>query len=251
MENHINAIGFIPARLESTRLPRKLLVDLCGKPVLQRTWEGAKSSKFLKDIIIATDSDEIFEFCKKIGATVLRTPSGFHSGTDRIVWGYKNLSVEADFVVNIQGDEPFICGKDIDSLIIGLKEQTKANVSTLISKVENQEEIFSPAVVKVVFDIDYFALYFSRSPIPFLRDINNEDWNSKYSFYKHIGIYCFRSSTLERFSKLPPSKLELAEKLEQLRLLENGMTILCIETNRKMISIDTAEDLLKAKQLIA
>lgn len=251
MENDINAIGFIPARLESTRLPRKLLADLCGKPVLQRTWEGAKNSKFLKDIIIATDSNEIAEFCEKIGAKVYRTPSSFQSGTDRIIWAYKHLSTKSDFVVNIQGDEPFIDGKDIDRLIIGLREQSNACVSTLISKIENQEEIFSTSVVKVVCDIDGFALYFSRSPIPFIRDIYKEEWISRHSFYKHIGIYCFRSSTLEVFSKLPPSKLERAEKLEQLRLLENGMKIFCVETNRKMVSIDTPEELLKAKQLIA
>jgi len=249
MGTTIKAIGFIPARLHSTRLERKLLLDLCGKPVLQRTWEGAKTSKILQSLIVATDSEEIAELCQKIGADYILTPKDFTSGTDRVIWAYERLGLESDFVVNIQGDEPFIEGEVIDKLIIELN-LTDAGVSTLISKINDNKEIFDPSVVKVVCSVDCKALYFSRSPIPFLRDIEKDVWYKNYSFYKHIGIYCFRRYTLETFSKLPQGELEIAEKLEQLRLLENGIGIHCIEIDREMIGIDTSEDLVKATKLL-
>ena len=249
MGKDISAVGFIPARLQSTRLERKLLIDLCGKPVLQRTWEGAKESKLLQRLIIATDSEEIVKLCKKIGADFVLTPMDFASGTDRIIWAYKYLGLDADFILNIQGDEPFVEGELIDRLILGLKG-SEAGVSTLVSKIEENGEIFDPSVVKVVCSADGNALYFSRSPIPFIRDSEKELWHIKFSFYKHIGIYCFRREALETFSKLPQGELEIAEKLEQLRLLENGIRIHCIEIDRKMVGIDTAGDLEKAKKLI-
>ncbi len=249
LEDIRNSIGIIPARLESSRLPRKLLLELAGKPVIQWTLEGASTSKFLQRIIVATDSDEIFDFCFKIGFEAIRTPSNFESGTERVFWAYHNLGEKFDFIVNIQGDEPFINGNDIDNLLL-MTFRNKANISTLVAPITSERELIDPSTVKVVRRLDGFALYFSRSTIPFIRDVEPKDWLARHNYFKHIGIYCFRSNAIERINSFDKSNLEGLEKLEQLRWLDNGEEILCVETKQTLISIDTAEDLNLAEHYV-
>ncbi|ROL58473.1 3-deoxy-manno-octulosonate cytidylyltransferase [Bacteroidetes/Chlorobi group bacterium Naka2016] len=243
------SIGIIPARLASTRLPGKLLLDLEGKPVLQWTLEGSATSKYLRRLIVATDSKEILEFCTNVGFEVILTPSEFSSGTERVFWVFKELGENYDFILNIQGDEPFINGETIDDLLMKTF-QSEADISTLISVIDSQEELFDPSTVKVVKRQDDFALYFSRNPIPYLRGIEPEQWISSHKFYKHIGIYCFRRKAIPRLEKLDKSDLEEAERLEQLRWLDFGEKILCVETKQKLIGIDTVEDLERAKSFL-
>lgn len=245
----IKAIGIIPARYESTRLPGKLLQDLGGKPVLQWVWEGASRSRLLNRLVVATDSEEIAELCSLVGAEFLLTPKDIPSGSDRVLYAYKQLNISANIVVNIQGDEPFIDGNLLDTLVAEL-DSSSADVATLVKRIDSESEVFDPSVVKVVLDNAGFALYFSRSPIPFARDKANNEWGKLNCFLKHIGIYAFKSDVLRLFASLPPSELERIEKLEQLRLLQNGYKIRCVETYANLIGIDTCEDLEKAREFV-
>lgn len=249
VDNVRNSIGIIPARLESTRLPRKLLLELEGKPVLQWTLEGASKSKYLNRLLVATDSKEIASFCSSIGFDYILTPGHFSSGTDRVFWAYESLSEQYDLIVNIQGDEPFIDGEIIDNLLLDAF-RTRANISTLVSKITEENELFDPATVKVVFGLDNFALYFSRSAIPFVRDANQNVWLNKNVFFKHIGVYCFTDRIVKKIKNMVPGKLETVEKLEQLRWLENGEKIFCVQTDKCLISIDTQQDLERARKHI-
>ncbi len=244
-----NSVGIIPARLESTRLPRKLLLDLEGKPVLQWTLEGVSTSKYLREIIVATDSDEVANLCISLGFDYILTPKNFESGTARVLWAYQTLGNNFDYIVNIQGDEPFIKGEIVDNLLIKTF-QSNALISTLVCEIKNNQEIFEPSTVKVVTNQDGFALYFSRAPIPFVRDYVQDAWHEIATFYKHIGIYCFASEIVQKLAKMRPGKLEKAEKLEQLRWMENAVSILCVETNETLLSIDTSNDMEKAREVI-
>ncbi|MCX7909238.1 MAG: 3-deoxy-manno-octulosonate cytidylyltransferase [Ignavibacteria bacterium] len=244
-----NSIGIIPARLDSTRLPRKLLLDLAGKPLLQWTLEGASKSRYLSKLLVATDSQEIAEFCTSIGFDYILTPKEFSSGTERVLWTYETLGKEYRFVVNIQGDEPFIDGKTIDNLLLKAF-QNNADISTLVAPIIENKEIFEPSTVKVVLDLNNFAIYFSRSPIPFVRDVSSEEWSKHTTFFKHIGIYCFSNGVVERIKKMRTGKLELVEKLEQLRWMENGEKIYCVTTEKFLVGIDTEQDLELAKNVI-
>ncbi len=244
-----NSVGIIPARLESTRLPRKLLLDLEGKPVLQWTLEGVSTSKYLRKIIVATDSDEVANLCISLGFDYILTPKNFESGTARVLWAYQTLGNNFDYIVNIQGDEPFIKGEIVDNLLIKTF-QSNALISTLVCEIKNNQEIFEPSTVKVVTNQDGFALYFSRAPIPFVRDYVQDAWHEIATFYKHIGIYCFASEIVQKLAKMRPGKLEKAEKLEQLRWMENAVSILCVETNETLLSIDTSNDMEKAREVI-
>ncbi len=248
-KNVRNSVGIVPARMESTRLPNKLLLDLDGKPVLQWTLEGASTSKFLSRLIVATDSNDIAEFCASNGFDFVITPKQFFSGTERVLWAYKHNSEGFAYVVNIQGDEPFIDGEIIDNLLLQTF-QKDANISTIIAPIDNQDELFNPSTVKVVTDLDSFALYFSRNVIPYIRDKNESDWMQFHQFFKHIGIYCFTHNAIDNLAKMPIGKLEIAEKLEQLRWLENGEKILCVKTNKFLVGIDTKDDLEIARKHI-
>lgn len=241
-----NSIGIIPARLDSTRLPRKLLLDLEGKPVLQWTLEGISTSKYLRKIIVATDSDEVANLCVSLGFDYIRTPRYFASGTERVLWAYQTLGNNYDYLVNIQGDEPFIKGEMIDNLLMKTF-QSNALISTLICKIKDNWEIFEPSTVKVVTNQDGFALYFSRASIPFVRDYLQDSWHEVATFYKHVGTYCFSNEVVQNLSKMKIGILENVEKLEQLRWLENGFDILCVEISETLLSIDTLNDLEKAK----
>lgn len=243
-----NAIGIIPARMASTRLPGKPLAEISGKSMLHRVWENAKSAEFLEEIYIASCDVDIFVECKKFKAKFISTPAELPSGTDRIAYALGKIPETPDIIVNIQCDEPFLNGSEIDSLIEEFSE-TGADVGTLIKKIEDTGDIFNPSIVKVVLAKDSTALYFSRNPIPFIRDYPQNEWLNHCKYYKHIGIYAYRCEALRRFTELPQSQLELAEKLEQLRLLENGAKYYCRETEINLIGVDTPEDLERVRKL--
>lgn len=240
-------VGIIPARYASTRLAAKPLCDIGGKPMIQHTYESALRSKLLNKVVIATDDVRILETAEKFGAEVFLTPSEIQTGSDRIAYVAKKMR-DCATIVNIQGDEPFIPGKMIDQAIEPLLFDKNVKISTLVKKIKTQTELKSPSVVKVVFDYENYALYFSRSPIPFVREGKNvlERFNAT-TFYKHIGLYAYRKEYLLKFTSLEPTELENLEKLEQLRLLENGYKIKVVETELESISVDTAADLNRAR----
>ncbi|HQI41042.1 MAG: 3-deoxy-D-manno-octulosonate cytidylyltransferase [Ignavibacteriales bacterium UTCHB2] len=242
-------LGVIPARFASTRLMGKPLADIGGKSLLQHTYEGASKSKLLDKIVIAVDDEQVAKTAKKFGASVIMTPKDCQTGSDRIAIVAKEFP-RADIIVNIQGDEPFISGMMIDQAIEPLIFDPDVNVSTLAKLIDKVEELESPSVVKVVFDYKNFALYFSRSPIPFVRDAkNSKEMLENADIYKHIGLYVFRKDYLIKFTQLEPTDLEQWEKLEQLRMLENGFKIKIVETEFDSFSVDTPEDLEKARKI--
>jgi 3-deoxy-manno-octulosonate cytidylyltransferase (CMP-KDO synthetase) len=244
-------LGVIPARFASTRLMGKPLADIGGKSLLQHTYEGAKKSKLMNQIVIAVDDEQVAKAAKGFGAVVMMTPKDCVSGSDRIAI-VANEFPRADIIVNIQGDEPFISGMMIDQAIEPLLFDEDVNVSTLAKLIESVEELKSPSVVKVVFDYKNFALYFSRSPIPFVRDAKDEkEMLEMADIYKHVGLYVYRKEYLLKFTKLEPTDLEQWEKLEQLRMLENGFTIKIVETEFDSFSVDTPEDLEKARKIFS
>ena len=240
-------IGIIPARFASTRLMGKPLADIGGKPMLQHTWESAKKSRLLADVIIAVDDEKVAQVARDFGARVYITPKNITTGSDRIAYVAKNLP-EADIIVNIQGDEPFIKGRMIDQAIEPLLFDPEVNVSTLCKRIESVEEFKAVSIPKVVFDYNNFAMYFSRSPIPFVRDARtNLEKIQKCEIYKHIGLYVYRRESLLRFTELAPTDLEKAEKLEQLRMLEHGFKIKVVVTEYENLAVDTPEDLERAR----
>ncbi len=244
----MKAVGIIPARYASKRLPGKPLVDIAGKTLIHRVYEAVSSSKLLSRIIAATDDPRIADECGQFNIEFVMTPAKLPSGTDRIAHAYKELGLDHEIIVNIQGDEPFLSGDIIDDL---LKKFYKsgADVGTLIKKIQSKEELFSPSVVKAALAKDNIALYFSRNAIPFIRNINHEEWLSHHTFWKHIGIYAYRIESLLRFTELPQSELEKKEKLEQLRLLEDGASYFCVQTEAELQGVDTLDDVKKVRRM--
>lgn len=245
-----NAIVVIPARYASTRFPGKLLQDLGGRPVIMHVYENAKKANLIDDVIVATDDKRIFDVVRQSGGNAIMTSPEHLSGTDRIAEIVR--TIDCDIIVNVQGDEPFIRPEMIDDAVSILSD-SRASISTLVKEIKSKEELIDPNVVKVVFDSEGFAIYFSRSPIPYHRD----RWKDLQSItlekeiYKHIGIYGYRRDVLLRVSGLPQSRLERIEKLEQLRAIENGMRIKVKETLFDTIGIDTPEDLERAKRWLS
>jgi 3-deoxy-manno-octulosonate cytidylyltransferase (CMP-KDO synthetase) len=237
-------LGVIPARYASTRFPAKPLADLSGKSMVQRVYEQVKKSKLITAVVVATDHPEIFEHVKKFGGNVCMTKENHASGTDRCFEALTLQQKEFKYVINIQGDEPFIQPEQIDLLAKLLDGKTE--IATLVKKIEDGEQLFNPNVVKAVVSKDQFALYFSRSPIPHIRNVQETDWVSKHTFYKHIGMYGYRADILKQLTTLPVSILEKAESLEQLRWLESGYRISVGETQTETMGIDTPEDLERA-----
>lgn len=232
-----NTIGIIPARYASTRFPGKPLVLVNGKPMIQRVYEQATQATMLSEVIVATDDDRIADCVNKFGGKVVMTSPEHQSGTDRCAEVVAKLENPAEVVINIQGDEPYIQPQQIDDLAKCF-ENPQTQIATLVKKLEDEEEIQKPNVVKVTRDINGFALYFSRSVIPYPR-------NQANVYFKHIGIYAYRLGVLMQISTLPPSSLELAEGLEQLRWLENGYRINTVVTEVESMAVDTPEDLEK------
>ncbi|HEY0742955.1 MAG TPA: 3-deoxy-manno-octulosonate cytidylyltransferase [Chryseosolibacter sp.] len=237
-------IGIIPARYASTRFPGKPLVDIAGKTMIQRVYEQAKKCSSLSDVVVATDDERILAVVEKFGGTACMTASSHPSGTDRCAEVVTTMSLQADAVINIQGDEPFIDPKQID-LICKCFDDHRTELATLIKKISSSEVLFNPNSPKVIVDSDQFAIYFSRHAIPYLRGVEQKEWLDRHTFYQHIGIYGYRVDILKKITKLAPSSLEKAESLEQLRWLENGYKIKTAITSGDTVAIDTPEDLEK------
>lgn len=237
----MKVLGVIPARFGSTRFPGKTLANLAGKTVIERVYENTKRARFLNRIIIATDDKRIYKKAKSFGASVVMTSGKHNSGTERVAEVARKI--RADVVVNIQGDEPFLKSSMIDSLVREFKAKD-VRMATLATKIKNSADLDNPNIVKVVFDRNNYALYFSRSRIPYLRD---KTQGIRHRYYKHIGIYAYRSKFLLDFIKLPMSGLEKIELLEQLRALENGVKIKVVLVKEDTLSIDTPQDLKRAK----
>lgn len=237
----------IPARLGSSRLPRKVLLDIAGKPMLQRVWEQACKMTVADEVLIATDSEEVREAAENWGAQVAMTSPDCASGTERISSIIELLM--GDFILNVQGDEPFILPELLDALVSTWRRDG-GDVITAAYPGSNAGELSDPNRVKVVRTQDGRALYFSRSAIPHVREVPIEHWPKKALHWIHIGVYGYARSVLEDYASLPTSPLEQAEKLEQLRFLEAGLSIRCIETRYKPLGVDTAEDLARANAAV-
>jgi len=240
-------VGIIPARFASTRLMGKPLANIGGKPLIQHTYESACKSKLIKKIIIAVDDEKVEQVCREFGANAILTPKKIETGSDRIAHVLQKIE-DAEIIVNIQGDEPFISGKMIDQAIEPLLFDKNVNVSTLVKRIETVKELKSPDAVKVVFDYNNYAMYFSRAVIPFVRNALSKEFAiEKTEYYKHIGLYVYRKEALLRFTNLKPTDLEKTEKLEQLRMLENGFKIKVVVTDIESIGVDTPKDLKRAR----
>ncbi|MBF0478608.1 MAG: 3-deoxy-manno-octulosonate cytidylyltransferase [Candidatus Omnitrophica bacterium] len=241
----MTAIGVIPARWGSTRFEGKVLAEIAGKPMIQHVWERTKQSKYLADVLIATDDERIMSAAKKFGAKAVMTAKDHASGTDRIAEAVKD--VVCDIVINIQGDEPLIQHQVIDDLVKVLEHDKATPMATAIKLLSDTTEFNNPNVVKVVIDHQGYALYFSRATIPFNRD--GAPFN-KLKNYKHLGIYAYRKDFLLSFNRLPSSYLEQTEKLEQLRVLEAGYKIKTVVTDIETIGVDTREDLVRVLKVV-
>lgn len=240
-------VGIIPARYASTRLPGKPLADIGGKPMIVHTYESASKAKLLDRVIVATDDYRVGEVCQSFGLDYFMTPDTIQTGSDRIACVAREI-YGAEIIVNVQGDEPFIPGMMIDQAVEPLLFDSEVEVSTLVKRITDLDELLSPSVVKVVFDLGNSAIYFSRVPIPHVRDAANmKDALSRECYFKHIGLYVYRVNALYTFTSLPQTDLERLEKLEQLRMLEHGMKIKVVETEYDSISVDTEEDLERAR----
>jgi 3-deoxy-manno-octulosonate cytidylyltransferase (CMP-KDO synthetase) len=238
----MRALGVIPARLQSTRLPRKLLLDDTGKPLIQYTWEATCRAASLSEVIVATDSLEIAEVVRAFGGRCELT--GEHpSGTDRIAEVVRRCDLAADILVNVQGDEPEIDPAQIDAMVETLAEHPHAEMSTLATPITTRAERDDPCCTKVVCAADGRALYFSRLPIPFCRDSDPDELLRTDSPWKlHLGLYAYRRAFLLQLAESPPSRLEQLEKLEQLRALEMGARIEVALVNHPSVGIDTPDD---------
>jgi 3-deoxy-manno-octulosonate cytidylyltransferase (CMP-KDO synthetase) len=241
-------LGIIPARFASTRFPEKALVNIGGKSMVQRVYEQASKAPSLSKVVVATDHEKIFEHIRSFKGHVVMTSPDHQSGTDRCMEVLRKENEKYDFVINIQGDEPFIQPEQIELLANALHHTTE--LATLAKKITDEETLFNPNTPKLIWNEKQEAIYFSRQTIPFLRGIPKEEWLKQYTFYKHIGIYAYRFDILEAITKLKVSALERSEALEQLRWLENGYKIKVAVTELETIGIDTPEDLKKIAHLI-
>ena len=246
----MKVLAIIPARYASTRFPAKPLALLGSKPIVQRVYEQV--AKVVERVVVATDDERISDAVKAFGGEVVMTSTEHRSGTDRCAEAYGKLGCETDIIINVQGDEPFISPKQIEALI-GCFDNRNIDIATLVKPFNEEDGIElleNPNSPKVVINEAGEAIYFSRSVIPYLRDVERSEWLKHHTFYKHIGIYAFRAEVLKRVSSLPQSPLEKAEKLEQLRWLEHGYKIGVGVTDIETIGIDTPEDLMKAEHFL-
>ena len=241
----VQVLGVIPARYASTRLEGKVLADIGGKPMIQHVWERAMEADLVDEVVIAVDDPRTKRASESFGARVVMTSPEHTCGTERVEEAARE--VEAEIVVNIQGDEPFVWPGTIDEAIQPLLDDEDIPMGTVMRRIKLEEELRDPSVVKVVTDADSFALYFSRSLIPYPRSAE------KFQAFEHLGIYSFRRDFLSEFVRMEPTVLERTEVLEQLRALENGYRIKCVLTSYEgeTLSVDTAEDLERANEVYA
>lgn len=244
MSQSLKVIAVIPARYQSSRFEGKPLALIAGKPMIQRVYEQVQKCKDISEIIIATDDERIKILAESFGATVVMTSSEHESGTDRIAEVVRGI--DCDIVVNVQGDEPLIAPETITGVVLPFFQDANVEMTTSSASLMNKEEIANPNCVKVVTDLNSFALYFSRSTIPFDRDNSAPEG----AWRLHLGIYGYRKETLLRYSKLSPTPLERLEKLEQLRALENGIKIFVAQTPYRSIGVDLPEDVQRIEGLL-
>lgn len=254
-----NVIAIIPARYASTRLPGKLLLDIAGRPLILHTLEQAKKARSVSRVIVATDSEQIFRHVTDAGGEVVMTSPDHHSGSDRIAEAAQDLSSDS-IVVNVQGDEPMISPDTIDMAVDAMITDEVADIVTVCETITDHRDVISPDVVKVVTDGAGYALYFSRSPIPFPRAARGRfgDWAHSLAaepglieqYKKHCGLYVYRRNYLMRLTAMPRTPLEQLEMLEQLRALENGARIRVVQTDETSIGVDTIEDLERVRGII-
>ena len=241
-------IGLIPARYASTRFPGKPLALLGGKPVIQRVYEQVAS--VLDDACVATDDERIFDCVKNFGGKVVMTRTDHKSGTDRIEEAIEKIGGDYDVIVNIQGDEPFIQRSQIETVCRCFDDE-KTQIATLGKPFTDMDAVANPNSPKIVIDNNSFAMYFSRSIIPFVRGKEQAEWLQHYPFLKHLGIYAYRRDVLRQITQLPQSSLEIAESLEQLRWLQNGFKIKVGLTDVETVGIDTPDDLKRAEEFLS
>ena len=250
MDKALKFIVLIPARYASTRFPAKPLAMLGGKPVIQRVYEQV--AKVVSSVAVATDDERIANAVESFGGRAIMTSPDHQSGTDRCWEAYQKVGEEFDVVINVQGDEPFIAESQLRAIIECFDDEN-TDIATLVkpfSEADGIEALENPNSPKVVLDKESRAIYFSRSVIPYLRGVERENWLKQHTFYKHIGMYAFRSEVLREITSLPQSPLELAEKLEQLRWLENGYKIGVGISDVETVGIDTPEDLERAEEFL-
>ena len=233
----------IPARYGSSRLEGKPLLEACGKPIIQWVWEKGGKCKGIDRVIVATDDERIFNACKKFGAEVEMTSTSHKSGSDRIA-EVASRHPEIGYIINVQGDEPLIEPANIELVRKGVVEDDSADISTLVREIKDENEVNNPNLVKCIFDLNGYAMYFSRSKIPYERN------TGKSKFYGHLGIYGYKKEALFKMTKLPQSPYEMAESLEQLRALQNGMKIKVAVVENVPVGIDTIDDFNKFKAMV-
>ena len=244
----MSILGIIPARFASTRFPGKPLAMIKGKSMLQRVYEQSKQSKTLTEVIIATEDQRIVDHAKEFGAKALLTSVHHPSGTDRCYEAYQIYNKVFDYVLNIQGDEPFLDPSQIDNITSVCDGEVQ--IATQMTLCTSHDILIDRGEVKIVLNNDNEAMYFSREPIPHLKNVNVKDWYKHFKYYRHVGTYVYRTDVLEQISKLTVSSLETAESLEQLRWLQNGFKIKCVETNYDSHAVDTPEDIEKVIRLM-
>lgn len=247
MSEEREIIAIIPARFASERFPGKVIADLLGKPLIVHTYERAMEATCLSRVLVATDDDRVTEALAPYDIEVVMTSPDHPSGTDRIAEVARGTS--ADIIVNVQGDEPMLDPRSIDRAVEALINNPDADMATARHAITDRADIDDPNVVKVVCDTNGVALYFSREPIPHVRD-SDSGASAEHVYWQHIGLYVFRRDFLLKYAEMEPTPLELLEKLEQLRALENGHKIAVIDTEFKIIGVDTPEDLERARQLL-
>lgn len=240
-------IGIIPARYASSRFPGKPLAMLGGKMVIERVVEQVSS--ILDNVYVATDDQRIYDAVTGFGGRAIMTRTDHQSGTDRIREAYEKIGENFDVIINIQGDEPFIQQSQIKTVMECFNDEN-TQIATLGKPFETMEAVRNPNSPKIVIDNNGYALYFSRSEIPFVRNVDEKEWINKYPFMKHIGLYAYRSNVLKEITELPQSSLELAESLEQLRWLQNGYKIKVGTTDVETVGIDTPDDLKRAEEYL-
>ena len=241
-------VAIIPARYASTRYPGKPLIDILGKPMIQRVYEQVSQSKSIHRVVVATDDQRIFDQVTSFGGDVVMTAADHPSGTDRCWDAFRQLKEKYSYIINVQGDEPFIEPGQIDELGAALKDET-IELATQMIKVDSHDLLFDKGEVKIVLNKDSEALYFSRMVIPFIKGVEENDWHKHHTYYRHVGMYAYRADILERITQLPVSSLEKAESLEQLRWLEHGFHIKCVLTEYDSHCIDSPRDLEKVLKL--
>lgn len=243
-----SVLGIIPARYASSRFPGKPLVDILGKSMIRRVYEQAKKSTALTDVVVATDDARIYDHVLEFGGKAVYTREDHPSGTDRCFEAFQNAGGTYDYVINIQGDEPFIDPTQIDLLASVCDGNTE--LATLMIPVDSHEVLFDMGEVKITLNTNNEALYFSRMVIPYIKGVDQKDWHTHHNYYRHVGMYAYRRDVLEKVTKLQPSPLEKAESLEQLRWLENGFKVKCAVTHFDSHCVDTPEDIEKVIRLM-